>query len=264
MSSALFTQTLKDKAMGTVIAVILLFIFTIYICYMYSQVTHMTGMEEMLKNPAIQAMIGKTASIATFEGFLTLFCFSYMGLIIGGFIAFVAASFLAGEIEQKTIDLLLSLPLRRERLVLWRYAALVPIVVLLMLTLLAAIYLGATAAGLSTNMVWAAYCLAYIGLFALAFGAIAMLISALLSDGRQAALLSIGVLFAMYFAETVGSTVASMEVVTKLSLFHYVNSSDILVSHTLSAFNVIVLIAVLVMFLALAVLAFRRKEINVT
>lgn len=264
MSSALFTQTLKDKATGTVIVAALLFVFMVYICFMFSQLKQMTGVEEMLNNPAIQAMLGKSASIATFEGFLTLFSFSYMGLIIGGFIAFMAASFLAGEIEQKTIDLLLSLPLRRGHLVLWRYAVLVPLVALLMLTLFVAIYIGTAIAGLSTSLVWVAYALAYVGLFALAFGAISMLISALLSDGRQAALLSIGVLFVMYFAETIGSTVASMDIITKLSLFHYVNSSDILVGHTLNLVNVVVLIGVLVVFLVLAVLAYRRKEINVT
>ena len=264
MSTALFKQTLKDKTIGAVIVAVLLFIFMIYICYMYSQVKQMTGMEEMLSNPAIQALIGKAATLTTFEGFLTLFSFSYMGLIVGGYIAFVAASFLAGEIEQKTIDLLLSLPLRRERLVLLRFAVLVPILVLLMLVLFAAVFAGTAVAGLSTSLVWVAYALVYLCLFGLAFGAIAMLISAMLSDGRQAALLSLGVLFAMYFAETVGSTVPGLDVVTKLSLFHYVNSSDILVGHTLSAVNAVVLLVVLVVFLALAVLAFRRKEINVT
>ena len=237
MSVVLFRQTLKDKAMGAAIAAVLLFVFMIYVCYMFSQVTQMDGIQEMLSNPAIQALIGKTATLATFEGFLTLFSFSYMGLIIGGYIAFVAASFMAGEIEQKTIDLLLSLPLKRERLLLTRYAVLVPIVVVLMIALLVATYVGAMAAGKSTSFEWVAIGLAYMGLFSLAFGAIAMLISALQSDGRQAALLSIGVLFVMYFLETIGSTIPGLEAITGLSLFHYVNSSDILVGHTISVVN---------------------------
>lgn len=264
MSFVLFRQTLKDKATGAAIVAVLLFLFMIYICYMFSQVKQMKGMDELLSNPAIQALIGKTATLATFEGFLTLFSFSYLGLIIGSYLAFVAASFMAGEIEQKTIDLLMSLPLRREFLVLWRFAVLVPIVVLLMLTIFAAIAAGTAAAGLSTSLAWVALALVYSGLFALAFGAIAMVISALLSDGRQAALLSIAVLFLMYFMETIGSSTAGLEALAQLSLFHYVGSSDILVSHSLSLVNAGVLVGVLAAFLALAVLAFRRKEINVT
>ncbi|HMK46439.1 MAG TPA: ABC transporter permease subunit [Methanocella sp.] len=264
MSQVLFGQTLRDKALGATIIAILLFIFMVYVCYMYSQVRQMTGIQDMLNNPAIQALIGKTATLATFEGFLTLFSFSYLGLIVGGYISFVTASFLAGEIEGKTIDLLLSLPIRREMLVLWRYAVLVPIVILLMLVVFAAIYIGASAAGLSTDMVWIGYALAYIGLFALAFGAVSLLLSALLSDGRLAALLSLAVLFAMYFAETIGETVPSLDPVRRISLFHYVDSQGVIVGHSISAANVLILIAAMILFLALAAFAFRHKDINVT
>jgi ABC-2 type transport system permease protein len=218
----------------------------------------------MMNNPAIQAMIGKTASMATFEGYLTIEGFSYMGLVIGGYLAFLTASFLAGEIEQKTVDLLMSLPLKRESIVLWRYVALVPIVVFISLAIVVAVYIGAKMVGISPAIQWIALDMAYIALLGLSFGAISLFISAVLSDGKQAALMSLGLLILMYFIETIGSTVKGLSFVQSLSLFHYVNNSDILVAHQLSATNAAVLIVVLVVFLALAVLAFRRRDINVT
>ena len=268
MSSVLFTQTLKDKALGAILAATLLLVFMLFVCSMYSQISaqfmNTPGYEELLNNPAISAVLGKSATMATFEGFLALFSFSYLGLLVGGYIAFVTASFLSGEIEQKTIDLLLSLPIKRETLVLWRFAVLVLIVALLMITVFVAILVGGRLAGLSTSPGWLACTLVFLGLFALAFGAISLLISALMSDGMQAAIISIGLLFVMYFLETIGESVPSLDVIRDLSLFHYANVKDILISHTISFVNIGVLLVVLVVFLALATFAFKMRDINVT
>ncbi len=85
-----------------------------------------------------------------------------------------------------------------------------------------------------------------------------------MSDGRIAALVSLGLLIVMYFMETVGQSVEKLDIIRSLSLFHYARYSDILVFHDLSVGNVAVLVAVTVVFLGLAVLAFRRRDINVT
>jgi ABC-2 type transport system permease protein len=102
------------------------------------------------------------------------------------------------------------------------------------------------------------------GLFGLAFGAISLLISALLSNGRQAALVSIGLLVAMHFMETIGSVVPTVDIIRKLSLFHYVNYVGILGSHQLNLADAGILIAVAAVFLALTVYVYGRREINVS
>jgi ABC-2 type transport system permease protein len=263
MSFDLLKQTLKDKAKGAVIAAAVLFLLMFYISYLYPQVMN-TSLETMLSNPAIQALIGKTASMATFEGFLTIEGFSYMGLIIGGYFAFLTASFLAGEIETKTIDLLMSLPVKRENVVLWRYVSLVPIVILVSLAILLGVYAGAKMVGITTDIQWVALDVAYIALLGLSLGAISLFVSAVLNDGKQAALLSLGIMILTYFIETIGSTMNGLGFIQNLSPFHYVNNSDILVAHQVSLTNAAVLIVVLIVFLALAVLAFGRRDINVT
>ena len=111
---------------------------------------------------------------------------------------------------------------------------------------------------------WFAYAVIFMGMFMLAFGAISIFISALLSDGRTAAISSLGLLIVMYFMETIGQSVEKLDIIRSLSLFHYVQYSKILVFHDLSLDNFAVLIAVTVVFLVLAVLAFRRRDINVS
>jgi ABC-2 type transport system permease protein len=85
-----------------------------------------------------------------------------------------------------------------------------------------------------------------------------------LSDGRTAAITSLGLLIVMYFMETIGQSVEKLAPVRSLSLFHYTRFSDILVLHDMSFGNMAVLIVVAILFLALAVFVFRHRDINVT
>ena len=87
----------------------------------------------------------------------------------------------------------------------------------------------------------------------------------MLSNGRQAALVSIGIMVAMHFMETIGSVVPTVDIVRKLSLFHYVlNYVGILGSHQLNLVDGGILIVVAAIFLALTVYVYGRREINVS
>jgi ABC-2 type transport system permease protein len=200
----------------------------------------------------------------SFDGFMSMEAFGLTGLVISGYIGFLTASFLAGEIEMKTIDLLLAQPVTRVRLVIDRYATLIPVVVLLVLALIAGVFIGTKYMNIDASYQWFAFALAFMGLSMLAFGAISLFVSAVLSDGRIAAMGSLGLLIVMYFMETVGQSVESLGIIRSFSLFHYARYSDILVLHDVGLGNVAVLLAVTVVFLGLAVLAFRRRDINVT
>ncbi len=263
MTLAVFLQTLKDKARGNILAILLILVFVTYMVIMFPEVQKITGIDEIMKNPAFQALLGKAPDFTSFDGFMSLEAFNLSALVICGYVGFITASFLAGEIEMKTIDLLLAQPVTRVRLVVDRYGALVPMVVLLVLAMLAGVFLGTQYLNIAASYLWFAYALALMGLFMLAFAAISLFVSAVLSDGRTAGIVSLGVLIVMYFMETVGQSVEKLDVVRSLSLFHYARYSEILIYHDLSIANVAVLLGIAIAFVALAVIAFRRRDINV-
>jgi ABC-2 type transport system permease protein len=243
---------------------LLILVFVTYMVMMFPTVQKITGIDEIIKSPAFEAILGKNADFTSFDGFMSLETFGLTSLVICGYIGFMTASFLAGEIEMKTIDLLLAQPVTRVRLVIDRYTALIPVIILLVLALLAGVFIGTKYMNIDASYQWFAYALVFMGLFMLAFGAISLFVSAVLSDGRTAAIGSLGLLIVMYFMETIGQSVEKLEIIRSLSLFHYVQYSKILVFHDLSLGNLAVLAAVAVLFLGLAVLAFRRRDINVT
>jgi ABC-2 type transport system permease protein len=257
MTLAVFIQTLKDKARGNLLAILLILVFVTYMVIMFPEVQKITGIDEIMKSPAFQAILGKDIDFTSFDGFMSMEMFNLSALVFCGYIGFLAASFLAGEIEMKTIDLLLAQPISRVRLVVDRYGALVPMIVLLVLTMLAGVFIGTQYMNIAASYQWFAYALAYMGLFMLAFGAISLFISAILSDGRVAGAVSLGLLIVMYFMQTVGESVQNLELVQSLSLFHYARYSEILVYHDLSLANIAVLAVVWIAIRFIFRLAFR-------
>ncbi|HMK46440.1 MAG TPA: ABC transporter permease subunit [Methanocella sp.] len=264
MSMTILIQTLKDHWKGTTILAALLFVWMLYITVVYPTVANI-NLNEMMNSTIIQAVYGKgPVDLNTFDGYMTTKAMLMFGLIFGGYIAWLAATFLSGEVEHNTIDLLLSLPVKRESLVLARYLSLLPVILLMLVAGLAGVYFGIKMENIATDFQWYGWAMLYIGLFGLAFGAISLLISSVLSNGRQAALISIGLMFAMYFTETIGSVMPSVGIIRRLSLFHYVNYIGILGSHQLNQADAVILIVIAVVFLALTIFFYRYREINVS
>jgi ABC-2 type transport system permease protein len=104
MTLAVFLQTLEDKARGNILAILLILVFVTYMVMMFPEIRKMTGLDEVMKNPAFQAILGKNVDFASFDGFMSLEAFSLSAVVICGYLGFISASFLAGEIEMKTID----------------------------------------------------------------------------------------------------------------------------------------------------------------
>lgn len=263
MSFKILRQTLRDRWKSLSLVTALFFVLMVYMTAVYPETAKLTNVNDILKNPAIQLILGKLHFDNSFESYISTKALIFTGLITGAFVAWLSSSFLSGEIDHRTIDLLLAQPVRRERLVLARYAALVPIVAALMLAALAGIAAGLSALNITASVPWLAYTLAHMGAFALAFGAIALFVSACLSDGRRAALISLGALALMYFMETVSTVVDLLGPLRYFSLFHYARYNEILMTRTLSLVDLGVMLAVAAVFVALAAYVFRGRDINV-
>jgi ABC-2 type transport system permease protein len=263
----IFIQTIKDKWLGVTILSVILFLYIFWIASFFPSVKPMMSIyDEMLQNPTFKALIGELGSMGTFSGFISAEVFSYMGLVLGAYIAFLTASFAAGEIEQKSSELMLSLPVSRERVLLSRFAVLLPIIAVIAIIMLLAIYLGAWYVDEPIDMVRCGYGMLFMVAFMLAVGGGSMLLSAVMSDGRKAAFASIGILLAMFLVENIGSIVTSIDWARQLSLFHYMAVAK-LISNPDAAVNLNnlgVLLAAAIILLVLAVIAYKRRDINIT
>ena len=267
MAFEVFVQAIKDKYKGAIIIAVILFLYVFWIGSFFPSIKPMMGMyDEMLSNPTFKALIGELSSMGTFSGFISAEVFSYMGIVLGAYIAFLTASFVAGEIEQKSSELMLSLPVSRVRVILSRFATLLPIIVVLVIAMLLGIVAGAGYVGESIDTTKFAYAMVVMAAFMLAVGGGSLLLSALMSNGRNAAFAAIGVLLAMFLVENIGSMVTSIDWARRLSLFHYARVAGFISdpSAQFSWTNCGILLAVAIVLLALAVIVYQRRDINVT
>jgi ABC-2 type transport system permease protein len=267
MALEVFLRTIKDKYMGALILSIILFVYIFWIGSFFPTVKPMMdSYNEMLSNPTMKAFLGDLADLTTFSGFITAEVFSYMGIVLGAYVAFLTASFAAGEIEQKSSELMLSLPVSRQKVLLSRFATLLPIIVVLMVAMLLGIVAGAGYVGETIDVARFACGMLFTAGFLLAVGGGSLLLSAIMSNGRNAAFASIGILLAMFLVENIGSMVTSIDWARRLSLFHYAKVSGFIADPAaqIAWSSLGILLVVAVVFLALAVIAYKRRDINVT
>ena len=167
----------------------------------------------------------------------------------------------AGEEERGTLDLLLSLPVSRARVVLEKLGALVVEVAGLGLVLWLALWIGVRAAGMDVAAAHLAGATASAVLLALAYGAIALLLGA--ATGRRA--LAAGVAgaaaVAAYLVNSLAPLVGALEGVQRASPFYHYAAGDPL-RHALSAGHAGVLLGITVVAGLLAVPALARRDVS--
>jgi ABC-2 type transport system permease protein len=132
--------------------------------------------------------------------------------------------------------------------------------------MLLAVLLGALFIGESVDAGRFTAGMLFTAVFLLAVGGGSLLLSSLMSNGRNAAFASIGVLLAMFLVDNIGAMVTSIDWARKLSLFHYAKVSSFIANPAIAInwVNLAILLVVAVVFLALAVIIYRRRDINVT
>ena len=261
-------QSIRDYMRSGIIAAILIFILLFYIgdlSVALSSSLSTSAADQLMNNPLIKALVGNAyIDMNSFEGYMAFKGLSMMGLIVSIYLAFLASSSLAGEIEHNTIDMSLSLPVKRVELVISKMLALIPVIALIAVAMILAIYLSALYIHHSVDMIWFVYIVLSISMLELAAGAIAILLSAFLNNGKIAALSAILIYAAMYMAETVGSMVSAISPIRNLSLFHYQEISSILAYHTITWSYMVLLLIVAVVFTALAAFVFQQRDINIS
>jgi ABC-2 type transport system permease protein len=224
----------------------------------------MAGMIELLEGypPALMAFFGDMTQLASFTGWLNIEFFSYGPPILAIFAVGAGTALVAGEEERGTLDLLLSQPLRRWRLVTDKFAAFVVATVLIMA--IAALFFVAGSAMIGETALLGRIALATLNIapVTLASGALALMLSVLLRSRRLAITIALLVVIGSYFLESLGKAVDVLEPYRPIALYHYYDSTAAL-TRGVNWGHVGILLALTALFFAIALLAFQRRDLGV-
>jgi ABC-2 type transport system permease protein len=258
-----FAKTVRDLRWPTFWVALGMGAMTGYFAVLFPTYSKIVDLDSILKNmgPAAKLMGASIGDASTLVGFLHIELFSMiLPALMVTYAAGMASGFTAGEESRGTIDVLLSYPVARWRLVLEKsVAVLLGCVVSAVVVWVFAIGgAAASASVLPADRLAAA--LVMLVLLGLAFGAIALAISAATGNRAAAIGVAVGLMVVMYLVDALSSIVDGLGVIRPLSLFRYYMGNDPL-RNGISLSDAGVLAAVTVVFVALSVVVFERRDL---
>ncbi len=255
---------LERRVTGTAVLSGLLAVLALFTVAFYPSVEASAGeLEAYIENlpPAFRTMFG-VESFATVEGFVATEFYQFGWVILlGMYFAYRAGGLVAGEVEDGRIDMLLSLPITRRRVVLERYVALVPTMVVVNVVAFLVVLAGVTAIGESVAFRDFVAVHALSIPYFLACAGIGLVLSVLTFDEDRAKRGSLGLVFGLFLVDSLSAT-TDYDWIGAVSPTRFYDPTEILVMNDYCPVGATALLVGAAAVVFLAVELFRRSDIE--
>lgn len=268
MFRSIFIKTLRDRRRSMIWWVLGTFGYLVAITATYTFfIDQREAYESLLADypDALLAVFGveSGAQLLTPDGYLTSQAFGWLVPLLALALGVgIGASAVAGEEEAGTLDLLLAMPVTRASVVLQKLGAMVVLVLVLGVAVFGGTAVGAMAIELDLSMGHLAAASFSGVLLGLVFGTLALAIGA--ATGRRGTCLGVssGAALVAFLIHTLAPMVDWLESFHPLTPFYYNAESQPLVNG-LHWGHAGVLIGLSGLFVLIALIAFRRRDIRV-
>ena len=202
--------------------------------------------------------------MSTPEGFYQIETFGMMAPIAVMVVAVaIGAGALAGEEAKRTMSLLLANPIRRSRVVLAKASTMTVFSILVGLFIFAGVALGSVIGGLGMDMGNIAATSALVVLVGLAFGALALALSAGTGKKKVAIFGAVGAGVVLHVFNGLTEISEGLAEYAWLTPFHYYLGNDPL-NNGMDWGNAAILAAISVVLIGLSLVLFQRRDIRQT
>lgn len=265
MLPSVFGKVIHDQWRPTLVWTIAAAALSAFYLALYPAIGGMEAMQDLIDAmpPELRAIfITEGLDMSTPAGYLNMELFAFvLPLIVAGYAVTAGSSAIAGEEERGTLDLLLSVPIPRWRVVIEKSLVLVLGMIVLVSGQWIGLLLTSQAMDIDINMGNVASGLASGALLGLVVGGLAMALGSI--TGRRALSLGVamGVLVAAYVLNTMSTLVDWLEPWRPLSpMYHYVGYDPL--TNGIDPVHAGVLVVTAVVLVALSVVAFERRDIH--
>jgi ABC-2 type transport system permease protein len=220
--------------------------------------------KELLENPVYKSFAGgRSISMLEVKGFITLEFFILWTMLAGMFIAYLSVSIIAGDFENRHMDIWLSKPITRRRYLAEKFASLAIISLIMSLTAALGLIIGvASINSLNELSAYATLISVLAGLPILMVIAAVGTLSAVSFQKMKAGMgVSFAFVFAQLFLRTFGSFSKDLEALKAISIFTYWDYSTAIFDTVFRANDFALIIIVSLMILAVALWVFKKKDI---
>ncbi|WP_254839538.1 ABC transporter permease [Natronomonas marina] len=212
--------------------------------------------------PELQnAFVGGVTDFTRIEGYLAVELYQWLWmLVLGVYFAYAAASAVAGEVESGAIDLVLTHPVSRTRVVVGKYLAFVPSVLAVNAITFAGTYLGVRLLGESIDVGRLLLLHGLSSVYLLACAAIGLVASVASDGARRAQMAAIGAVFATYLVDAL-TLDTDYEWLGTPAPSRYFDPTEILVAGEVDWAGIAVLVAYAVALVVVSAEYFERRDI---
>lgn len=211
--------------------------------------------------PAMRNAFG-IESFSTIEGFLATEFYQFGWVILLGiYFAYRAGSLVAGDVEDHSIDLWLATPLSRGRLVVERYLAVVPTILLVNLVSYLVVVVAISAISESVPVVDLAMVHLLSVPYLLTTAGIGLVLSVVTAKESVANRAALGLVFALFLVESLTLS-TDFEWVGALSPTRYFDPTEVLLRGAYDPLGTVGLCVATITLVGIAVVLFRRVDIT--
>jgi len=229
------------------------------------------GMEEFFKGypEFILEMVGGQLALAEFGGFISTYIFSFAWMYFGIYLILRASQDIPKEIDNKTIDLVLSKPIKRWEFVLGKYLQHVSTAFLITSAVALGLFIGIiTVPNINPADVYyneLIIAIAWLFLFLVALVSTGFFFSTFLNT-RLSLAFSFGVMIFFYaLGSFTGLMPEAIQGIKYFSIFYYFMPSNMLINHTLDFvwLHAFVLVIYSIIITIISVIIFNKRDIPV-
>lgn len=212
--------------------------------------------------PEVQAaFLGGVTDLGTVEGFLLTELYQLIWvLVLGAYFAYAAASLVAGDVERRTVDLLLASPVSRSRIVVAKAVSLLPAIVVVNAVSLFGVFVFVSVIGETVDPTDFLRLHALFVLYHSANAAVGLVASTALTRTRHARAVALGAVVGTYFLDALTYD-TDYEWLGTLALSRYFDAAEILIDAEIAWADVGVLLVVAVVGVVLAAELFERRDV---
>lgn len=221
------------------------------------------NLDQMLESlpPSMLEAFG-IETIATIEGFLAAEVYSFLWVLgLGLYFAYTAGGLIAGDIERDRMDLLLSFPISRFRLLVEKFGSLLLPMLAFNVIVALVVYLSSAAIGETIDPSRLVMVHVLSVPYLLACAGIGTVCTVLADRADVAKRIAVAVVFALFLLESVTSGAEGYEWIQNLSPTHYYDPAAVLIDGTYDLLSAGVLLTVFAVLLIASGLLFRRRDI---
>ena len=220
---------------------------------------------QSLKDLSVYKLVGMR--LGSVEGYMASVVLVYIPILLCIYCIIASTSTLAGEGDNGTLELIVTMPLSRWQILTAKAVALS--VVILFIMIIASIGNALILAVIKINN---PINVTPFGLFsalmssvplALGFIMIGFFLGATLPNRRLSTTVLTILFIASFFVENIAGMVKSLEPIRYLSLFNYYNTTETIFADGIRSSDILILFGVAVVFFILAVICFHRRNITV-